>query len=463
MTGFSDIPKELVVQIWQHVLDPEAVENFAIASKTIYALGGPFIAEHNELKAQFSAIVHNNYEEGSGPAETLKSILLKPRAALYVRDLFVDGWRNGWVDLKHHTPYPGATVELFKQSVIESPLILEDEVERWLDILRAGDEVAVYSLMLTKLPNVRAISLTWRTLAPDLLFHTLEAIARSRDTEALSRLVKVRLGPYETSFKWVLIFATLPSVKVIEAWGISFSCDCPNHHDPDRCSCDCHGYERQPGCDYAAHHDQTILRPRTSAVSHLAFNGCNMNMKRICGYLEGLRALKSFEWLSVLPIDEEFEPMAIVNALLAQAKSTLQRLHLTPSFYGRKRECTLVGFEVMKELGIDYNFLLGHRPSGICKLVDVLPTSIEKVRLKALRTEDYDTAKHHVLEIIQQKVKGLPNLKVFTIELSQMDINFIAHMVTLKNKCEAAGIVFQVTMSSGEFRKDFFRTPVDEF
>lgn len=52
MTGFTDLPNELMVELWSKVLDPEAVPNFAVTSKKIYALGGSFIKEHNELRAR---------------------------------------------------------------------------------------------------------------------------------------------------------------------------------------------------------------------------------------------------------------------------------------------------------------------------------------------------------------------------------------------------------------------------
>ena len=52
MTGFTDFPNELIVEVWRQVLDPKSVENFALISKRIYALGGNFIKEHNELKSQ---------------------------------------------------------------------------------------------------------------------------------------------------------------------------------------------------------------------------------------------------------------------------------------------------------------------------------------------------------------------------------------------------------------------------
>ena len=87
MTGFNDLPNELIVEVWREVADAESVENFAVTSKRIYALGSGFMTEHNELKADFSSIHHY---EGSNPAETLKTLLMNPCPALYVRNVSID-------------------------------------------------------------------------------------------------------------------------------------------------------------------------------------------------------------------------------------------------------------------------------------------------------------------------------------------------------------------------------------
>ena len=461
MTGFSDLPNELVIRVWHHVLEPEAVENFALTSKTIYALGGAFIAEHNELKAQFSIIAHYyNCGVGSSPVETLKSILLNPRAALYVRELSVDGWRVEWDDIDEwyflhkpeHMPYPEDTVELFRQSIMESPLILEDEVEHWLDVLGAGDEIVIHSLMLAKLPSVRAICIGRTSDNQDqtLLFRTVEAIARSRDTEALSRLVKVQIGSDSMGFEWVRIFAAIPSVKTIES---------SNHEDPVRCSSHCHGCRKKYVCAHTVHDDRQgriILPPRISAVAHLAFSDSDLNTRVLCRYLEGLRALESFEYLGDnYGPRARGGPRAIVDALLTHAKSTLQKLRLRPNYHFFESVGTLVGFEVMKELEIDYENLPEHRRSGRCKLVDVLPPSIEMLHLSTLETKFYDAVKHNVLEVIRKKSKALPNLKLFTIELCEIDEDFMAEMASMKPKCEAVGIVFNVIVGSLEIRNPF--------
>ena len=487
MTGFSDLPSELIIHVWYYVLDPEAVENFALTSKTIYALGGPFIAEHNELNAQFSTISHREREMDHSPAETLKSILLNPRAALYVRELHVAGWRTAWSDWdepQYHTPYSEDTVELFRQSIIESPHILESEVEHWLDVLEAGNEVVIHSLMVAKLLNVRAIGIDGGTQPREmqnLFFGTVEAIAKSRDTEALSRLVKVRVGPAVNAFESVRIFTTLPSLKAIEAWNIFLGCNCPNHKGVGGCSSDCH--RDKYVCDDAVHHDRSgrmKLLPRSSAVAHLAFMDCNLDTKKICRYLEGPRALESFEYLGTSPGHERNESRAIVDALLAHAKSTLRKLRLRPGKYVSACVGTLVGFEVMKELEIDYGYLSENKVSGRCRLVDLLPPSIEKAHVSAIEMAEYNAVRKNVRDIIRNKAKRLPNLKELTIELRltdhgavkmgvryvfsdkakhlelrQIDEGFIAEMNSMKQKCEAVGLVFNVITETLEIKNSF--------
>lgn len=62
MAIFSDLANELIIGIWEYVLDPEDVESFALVSKRIYGLSSPFLLEHARLKRQFSEI-HFYYEE----------------------------------------------------------------------------------------------------------------------------------------------------------------------------------------------------------------------------------------------------------------------------------------------------------------------------------------------------------------------------------------------------------------
>ena len=223
MAHFSDLPNELVIEIWRHVLDPEAVENFALASKKIYALGSAFIQKHNELSARFSSINHCEYDAMNRPADTLRESLLNPRASLYVRRVSIDGWRLRF-DEKYHLKiprwYPEETMDLLRQAITKSPFIRPEQVTNMIDELERGDEDVVLALIAERLPNVKAFRLL-RVQENELrLSDAIHYIAQSQDTETLSRLEEVLLGPEEdlryADHVWVQVFSALPSVKSIQ-------------------------------------------------------------------------------------------------------------------------------------------------------------------------------------------------------------------------------------------------------
>lgn len=247
MASFNDLPNELIVEVWRQVLDPEAVESFALTSKRIYALGRNAIQEHNELKAKFSSIDHCEFDKGNNdPVETLKNLLLNPRAALYVRNVSITRWTKSWGDVDDSEQVDQrssseGTMELFGQAIKDNPFILEDEVVSWLDALATGNESAVISLVLTMLPKLHSLNLPHVYLDEILLFDTIKRIAECNDTKPLSRLTEVRLLPGNINgiegFNWVRTFAKVPSVKAIKAWDIGPDCACFNHDYPnDRCS-----------------------------------------------------------------------------------------------------------------------------------------------------------------------------------------------------------------------------------
>ena len=464
MTSFSSLPNELIVEVWRQVLDPEAVESFALASKKIHALGRAFIEEHNRLRANFSSVTHFGDEAGSGPAETLKTLLLNPRAALYIQSFSVNGWRAEWeyvVDSEEpgHRPYAKNIMELFTQSIVDSCLVSEDEVEHWLRNLRTGNECVIHSLILTMLPNVRSLDLHCTNSSEYLLFDTIKRIAGSRDTKTLSRLEEVRLWPgdHESNddFEWVRTFATLSSVKAIKAWGIGPNCDCDydSHADPhDKCESGCSGVDENYDCYHAVCHDhRRTLPPKASAVEHLAFIRCIMNTQRRFGFLKGLRALHSFEYLSDNPRMESSEPKEIVDALRAYARGTLQTLRLRsrgadyPSHAG-----TLVDFDVMIELEIAYGLLWAYTyQSGGSTLVDALPRSIEKVHLNLLGEDSHYCVERDVLQMATDKAERLPNLKTVTMELDQMKEGLNSKIISnMKQKCEEVGIALNVNIES---------------
>ena len=468
MTGFTDLPNELIVEVWRQVVDPKSVERFALTSKRIYALGGDFVKEHNELKANFSSLPHYESEPDSGPAETLKILLQRPRIALYVRTISVRGRpydpyndeRTG------DRPYFEDIKELLRQKVENTPFILEDEILDWLNALESENESAIIALVLTMLPNVHSLSLPRSFYAEKFIFGVVKRIVERRDTEALSQLTKVKLlGGYSIIFEereefdWVRTFATLPSVKAIEAQDIDRDCDCDSHlppydgydYVPDCFKC--YGPDENVDCDHLLCHErQLVLLPKASTVTHLTFTNCIINTKRLFGLLKGLQALESFEYYSTHVFSDADE---VVDALVAHAKPSLRKLNLRSGFYKLHDMAsffyavTLNDLEAVKELEIEYDLLL-HWERRV-ELADVLPSSIEKVHLRVNRLYIDSCAcvkvQDAVLDMTAQKAERLPNLTELTIELHQIEEGLDTVMIsTMKQRCEEVGVQLNVNI-----------------
>ena len=466
MTGFTDFPNELIVEVWRQVVDPKSIENFALTSKMIYALGSDCIREHNVLKANFSAIVRFKDDADYALAATLKTLLDNPRAALYVRNISIDWCQSKWPDSDDrdqagHRSYPKDTMELFRQAIKDIPFCTEDEITKWLEVLEIGNEGAIICLILTLVPNVHSLSLARLNSAEDLLFDMIEGVTNSRDTAVLTRLTEVRLLPGDIrddeELNWVRPFATLPSVRAIEAWDIGPDCECLNHDYMNDCVGDCYGPDENDDCQHMVCHERRqALLPKTSTVTHLTFINCVINTKWLFRFLQGLQALESFEYHCPREFPELDE---MISVLRSNAKHTLRKLRLrsggdiptgsdtTSDSETMSYAIKLADFDILEELEIGYDVLLDHRGSN--KVADVLPPSIEKVHLSRLYTIWHWMVKDDVLEMTMDKAECLPNLKQLTIELDQINERLITEKISImKHRCEDVGVLLDVTIEA---------------
>lgn len=477
MARFSDLPNELVITVWHHVLDPEAIESFALVSKKVYALGSSFIAEHNELKREFSCVAHSTHDIITGiitrPADTLKELLLRPRTALYVRNVFIDDWRSYWIKRRNpeftceHAEYPEQDMELFRQAIKDSPLILEDEITDWVENLENGDEEVIFSLFFTLIPNVHSLNLFRMGSEGLRLSNTIQRIAGSRDTEALSRLTVVQLWKgYDVVFRYVdlvHIFSALPSVKAIEAWSVGNGRHTLEHEYAGSCYGCGEGYQCR--CNEVCHDDrgdlQFTLPPKTSAVKHLTFGRCSIEKDRLFEFLEGLQALENFGVDTCCSMD----PSDIVSALLAHAKKSLRTLRFGTCYNSMLCTIDLTEFEVLQELEIEsdlmrpykhtveegYSYLYLMRPykdaAEGSTLADRLPPSIERICLRRLHTHVPHSVENDVLEMTIDKAERLPNLKELTIELIPSENTPDAKAISrMKRQFEGVGVLLTVTV-----------------
>ncbi|KAL9073095.1 MAG: hypothetical protein Q9161_003149 [Pseudevernia consocians] len=384
MTGFSDLPNELVVEVWRLLRDPEDIEAFALTSKRFYALGSDAIAAHNELRSRFWSIRHDPDDLTSTPADTLRSLLLNPRAALYVRNLTIDGWRKDRRRRPNRPdvpdggiPYPDEDRELINQAISQSPFKDEDRAWDWVKFDK-GDEEYIYCLIMTLLTHVQQLNL-FRFSSDGVRFsETIQNIACSNSVEALSRLTKVTVCQEHDNapsgdIDRLHYATTIPSVKVIEARGIGRErdvCNCPESH----CCEDC--WKSFDDHDYWCHATNISIyksKKRSSAATHLTLSNCQLNSWRLSKFLGRLRKLESFTYSARME-PSYIQPQTLVDTLLKYGKESLQTLHLRSIERVADRQVVLADFKVMTELDIEYNLLIDDRAaSPRTKLADTLP------------------------------------------------------------------------------------------
>ena len=451
MARFSDLPNELVITVWHHVLDPDAIESFALVSKKVYALGSSFIAEHNKLEREFSCVAHSKHDIipniTTRPADTLKELLLRPRTALYVRNVFIDSWRFTWIQSFRtiiscdYAEYPEEDMELFRQAIKSSPFILKDEIRDWVYYLEDGDEEVIYCLILMLLPNVHLLNLFRMGSDGTRLAITIKRIAMSQDTEALSRLTVVLLwkgyGEVFRDIELMHVFAAVPSVKAIELGIVGNYHSCVKFYVKFYpCDCDAEGHIRE-GRHF-------LLPPKTSTVKHLTFSRCDLDKEILFEFLEGLQALENFGVDTCGSVD----PSEIVSALLAHAKQSLRTLRFGTCSYSTSCTVNLAEFEVLQELEIESDLMRPREDAAEeSTLADRLPPSIERISLRQFHTDVPHSVEKDVFDMAIGKVERLPNLKELTIELIPSEDAPDAKAISrMERQCEGFGILLNVVV-----------------
>ena len=196
-----------------------------------------------------------------------------------------------------------------------------------------------------------------------------------------------------------------------------------------------------------------MLPYNTSALTHVAFFKCRMISKRLCNFLKGLRALQSFHYESAENFGDFSEPKKIVNALRVHCKHSLESLRIRSNGHGENYSLSLVKFEVLKELDMDYDLLLGNKCKGY--LVVVLPPSIEKVSLKSFHPQAPYEIERQVLDITLNKVRVLPNLKALTIKIYWTDSGVNSEMIShMKQKCKDVGVRLNIKVEMPAVKED---------
>ena len=225
MAKFTDLPNELVVEIWSHILQPKDIENFALASKTIRTLAGKILVNHRKLTRELSTFDIGGSKMRFSPAGLLKEILTNPRVALYTKKVIVPDLYVAWEskegvnklktfdpeigeDARHyrHTPYAEEDMELFKQAIGRAKQFFDlkhlaqcqcfqsakYEVNRLREIMGKGSELPIIVLFLLLFTNLKTMVVEYAA-ADDFFFDILRYISEGDGIRILKRPIKVKV------------------------------------------------------------------------------------------------------------------------------------------------------------------------------------------------------------------------------------------------------------------------------
>ena len=226
MASFSDLPNELVVEIWSHILQPKDIENFALASKTIRSLAGKILVDHRKLTRELSTFDTGGSKSRFSPAALLKEILTNPRVALYTKTVVIPGLFYRWESeekgvntLKasdpeagedesqyRHTPYAEEDMELFKQVMEKAKQFFDFKhlrqcqtttsakykIDHLRTIMEKGSERPIMVLLLLLFTNLKTVAIEYAG-ANDCFFDVLQYVSEGRGIPILKRLIKVKI------------------------------------------------------------------------------------------------------------------------------------------------------------------------------------------------------------------------------------------------------------------------------
>ena len=228
MAKFSDLPNELIIEIWSHVLQPRDIENFASVSKMIRSLSGKTLLEHRKLTRQFSTFEIGGPNSRSYPAGLLKEILTNPRVALYIKHVFINYLHDNWESKEkgvntlmafdpeagengphyRHTPYADEDMELFKQAMKRSRQFLHFSEEKNTcqctrpdaeypighlnENIEHGYNYPIVILLLLLLTNLKSITVE-RSRAEWFFFEILRYISEGEGIAILKRQIEVKI------------------------------------------------------------------------------------------------------------------------------------------------------------------------------------------------------------------------------------------------------------------------------
>ena len=226
MASFSDLPDELVIEIWSHILQPKDIENFALASKAIRTLAGKILVDHQKLTRELSTLDIDDSKSRFSCAGLLKEILTNPRVALYIKTVIIPDYRVVWDSEEmgvntleafdpeagederqyRHTPYAEEDMELFAQAIERAKQFFDFtysdkcqcnqgvkyKINSLCKEMEEGSEFPIILLLLLLFTNLKTLVVEY-TVADQSFFDLLRYVSEGRGIPILKRRIKVKV------------------------------------------------------------------------------------------------------------------------------------------------------------------------------------------------------------------------------------------------------------------------------
>ena len=426
MSTLLSLPSEILVEIIEDTC-PDSIRSFVRCCKTIWILGAKALQQHQQDVDRFQDskidLFLPMYQRGAitNSYTFLSKVLLKPRRALYVKNLLVEEPRLTYCPGPHS---PKATHEelisvmvdepcgLLFRAVVECPYIHDDATSKWVASFRRGDtyEAACFALLL--LPNLEVLALkNWGgKRCAELIFEILKTNqsphCKILDPQPLHKLhtviidnAKSRGQRFEDSGIHEMCMM-LPSLRKIHAKRTVSDSD----HWPS-------------GDEF----------PIESKVTEVVFGKSSISAESFARLFSRTKRLQrlTYGFLDWSHGPGYHNPMRFKKTLEHYAAHTLTHLELdfgmetVPRFVGSLRQ-----FQVLKHLRIQGNMFQqypnGPADSSIVDILPFLPASIETLTLLP-QDEDEDedpTTTYTLNELPKKKEKCVPNLSYITCESS---------------------------------------------
>ncbi|KAI4223011.1 MAG: hypothetical protein L6R36_005745 [Xanthoria steineri] len=394
------LPQEIILQIIEHEVEIEDLDNFVLCSKTIFTLASRVLAKHQEMKKKYSTFIigdmdidYRSREIWKAPRElypvvAASKLLANPAVAEYCKILKVGDFfsNRNWGD--------GTTKLAVALTSKLEPYARFTDVRRFTTLRATCPHVLAWAVPFVELQNIEVLELA----IGGITFLNLVPIVRAMQ-KTHHRLKEVRLFGEIVDMDLLYRFATIPSVQIIRG-----------HHVPHVA----YGYK-----DLCP--DGACL-----SIEELHLENSDLGGRIFEDLLSHTKALRVLFYEHGRYTGSDYEPRRALEALGKYGSESLQSLtFIDPEIlvaHDDKPGVSLRDFKVLKHVAVDsfllvdevkyYDYTDSPSDNGVPRLVDILPQSLQTLEL-------YRPPPHGIRRLFEGlaelREERLPNLKSITL------------------------------------------------